>query len=254
MLMEGYELDAQVGDRVMKLTIPPGGVEKGQKFKVSMNQETATDKSKVPVGHWKDALCDCCRYGLLHATCFISCCFPALAAAQVINRMGLNWLGYPARNEAEKTSAFRTVFIITVVQLGLRPLGYTIFQIIYFLFSFFIVMNVRWENQISHMYTTVSFNLFWHELPLTNFFLLAFIPLKTLRLSPLRSYVRAKYAIPETSCCLNGTEDCCVSYWCLWCTASQMLRHTGNYEMYAAGDCSENGFSPHVKAVTVWPI
>ena len=54
-LMEGYKLDTQVGDRVITVTIPPGGVEKGQKFMVPMPSgasggQPAVQKSHVPVG------------------------------------------------------------------------------------------------------------------------------------------------------------------------------------------------------------
>lgn len=71
-LMEGYKLDTEVNGRILSVTIPPGGVEKGQKFMVPMtptamggtSQQGGIQKGHVPVGHWKDGLCDCFQHGL----------------------------------------------------------------------------------------------------------------------------------------------------------------------------------------------
>jgi hypothetical protein len=125
-LMEGYGLEAQVGNRIMIVTIPLGGVEKGQKFSVPVPMSTHDPtagalpalKMTIPVGHWKDGLCDCCRYGICHSHCFISywCC--ALGAGQVISRLQLNWLGKPTISQAQKSSAFSTLFTISMIYIG----------------------------------------------------------------------------------------------------------------------------------------
>ena len=121
--MEGYELETKVGDAVVKVKVPPGGVAKGQKFTAPMpmnlsptSAESGKKRYQVPIGNWKDGLCDCCQYGCFHATCcwgffglcwpmlYLSnaCClwwaFPALGSTQVATRMNLDWLGRPAGN------------------------------------------------------------------------------------------------------------------------------------------------------------
>ena len=40
----------------------------------------------------------------------------------------------------------------------------------------------------------------------------------------VRAAVRARYRIPP-SCCGEGLDDCCVSFWCLSLSVSQILRH-----------------------------
>lgn len=57
-----------------------------------------------------------------------------------------------------------------------------------------------------------------------------------------RANVRARYQIPEQYC--NGCEDLCCSFWCSCCVASQMLRHTGEYETYPGTCCTKTGHPP----------
>lgn len=93
-LSEGYKFDAQVGDRTFQVTVPPGGVEGGQKFMVPMN--TSSDninnfgdmmvpKINVPVGHWKDGLCDCCTYGPVHNHCLMAFCCTLREYSTILN-------------------------------------------------------------------------------------------------------------------------------------------------------------------------
>jgi len=128
-LMEGYRLETQVGEQVITVIIPPGGVEKGQKFTVPMTGTAmgvggapAVKKTNVPVGHWKDGFCDCLNYGCCHAHLCTSCWCHALAAGQVISRLQLNWLGRPTNSQSEKASAFTTLFTISMVYFGLKVL------------------------------------------------------------------------------------------------------------------------------------
>jgi len=54
-----------MGDRVLKVTVPPGGVEEGQKFEIPFPQqhlETMMSGVSIPVGHWRDGLCSFFRY------------------------------------------------------------------------------------------------------------------------------------------------------------------------------------------------
>lgn len=98
-LPEGYEFDAVVGNTTIKVQVPQGGVEKGQSFPVSVtpdilrygnNKETTADcvviptsdvvgtgaTISIPVGHWRDGIFHCFRYGPCHPHCWTSFCCP----------------------------------------------------------------------------------------------------------------------------------------------------------------------------------
>lgn len=178
-LMEGYRLDTQVGDQVMTIVVPPGGVEKGQTFSVPMitpqgNRLAAAasgvQKMNIPVGHWKDGLCDCLRYGCCHASVCTSAWCHALAAGQVISRLQLNWLGKPTNSQSQKASAFTTLFTISMAYFSCKvllffiimgmlpedpsqkpPDSITVFGLMndlvnyaYFFFSVYVIYNLRY--------------------------------------------------------------------------------------------------------------
>ena len=94
-LPEGYEFDAIVGNTTLKVKVPAGGVEKGQSFPVSVTPDillrpTTSSAGNVnigmpgnigpsatisiPVGHWRDSLFHCFRYGPCHPHCWTSFC------------------------------------------------------------------------------------------------------------------------------------------------------------------------------------
>ena len=71
----------------------------------------------------------------------------------------------------------------------------------------------------------------------------------------LRSYIRSRYRIPETTC--HGCEDCCCVFWCGCCTVAQMARHTAKYEAISEGICctsaccSPTGLPPSAESSTL---
>jgi hypothetical protein len=77
-LPEGYQFDAQIGDRVVQITVPAGGVEQGQSFSVPLPETVEsliTGKGiRIPVGHWRDGLFDIFHYGLCHPAAWSACC------------------------------------------------------------------------------------------------------------------------------------------------------------------------------------
>jgi hypothetical protein len=77
-LPQGYEFDASIGDRSVKVTVPPGGVEQGQTFYVPLPEkvESLITGISIPVGHWRDGLFDIFHYGVCHPSCWTSCCCP----------------------------------------------------------------------------------------------------------------------------------------------------------------------------------
>lgn len=238
-LMEGYKLDTQVGDRIMTVTIPPGGVEKGQKFMVPMTPNAvggapAVKKSHVPVGHWKDGLCDCFQYGICHASVCISFWCHALAAGQVITRLQLNWLGKPTESQAEKAKAFPTLFSISMVYFGLK------------IFLFFIIVSMMPEDPDEPPPDSVQpFAMMSDMINYAYFFFSAIV------IYNVRFHIRKKYAIPENEGCPTGCEDGCMALCCGCCTVAQMMRHTTEYETYKDTCFSSTGLPDHVPALIV---
>ena len=71
-LPENYAFDAEVNGHAFTVKVPVGGVEEGQRFSVPFPANSngysgsAIPRVSVPVGHWKDGFCDCCRLGIIH--------------------------------------------------------------------------------------------------------------------------------------------------------------------------------------------
>jgi hypothetical protein len=72
----GYMFEAQLGDKKFLATVPPGGVTKGQRF-VSTMKELETIEIPIPLGAWRDGICECLNHGVLHPlllnTLFVPC-------------------------------------------------------------------------------------------------------------------------------------------------------------------------------------
>ena len=88
-LPEGYKFDAQVGNQMVSVTVPVGGVEEGQRFTIPLvmpstttttsttsnpNQPSSFDihavaqpRIQIPVGSWRDHWCNFCGLGCCHA-------------------------------------------------------------------------------------------------------------------------------------------------------------------------------------------
>ena len=84
-LPEGYELDATIGGdesgggTVIKVQVPPGGVERGQAFSVPFpthveSRLMSTATIRVPVGTWRDGFFEFYKYGVCHPHCWTACC------------------------------------------------------------------------------------------------------------------------------------------------------------------------------------
>lgn len=78
-LPEGYVFETSLGERLVQVTVPAGGVEQGQVFSVPLPADVESvvhNKIQIPVGHWRDGLfCgNLCNYGVCHAHCWTACC------------------------------------------------------------------------------------------------------------------------------------------------------------------------------------
>jgi len=170
---------------------------------------------EAPVGHWKDGLFGCFNHGICSAHLWCALCFRQCALAQVMQRLGLNWLGqHIHENQARKTFCTILAFVTSCVVISstldsLRT-------------------NLVLEDQqviiIVILQQVVAWSVFLWSI-------WAF--------AKTRAFIRAKYRIPENQC--HGCEDLCCALWCSTCAVAQMSRHTGNYDTHPSVCCSETG-------------
>lgn len=167
-------------------------------------------KVKVPVGHWRDGLCACCRYGFCYPMFWLALCLPPLALGQIMTRMNLTFLA--TRGPSNKT--FCTICIILFV-----------YWFIMSLFSMYIAQSPdTYISLESYLQSSLHFAFWLYCLIIT---------IRT------RQYIRKRCSIPTTCCgCL---EDCCCAFFCGFCTITQMARHTADYDIHTSFCCTKNG-------------
>jgi len=262
-LPEGYVFDVTVGGRIIQATVPLGGVEAGQKFCVPLGEDTmspATQRANIPVGRWRDGLCECFKHGICHAWCCLIGWCPLLGVGQLLNRMGLDACAREV--EGSGVAAFDPllvnwcIFVLNVVWSGR----------IYYLF---IVTgkdlsrliseqleenpntdidkvdpddscswNVRWSNNRGEAFDEYCATLQEAETENDVVFCIIFI-YSVYIISKLRAYIRRRYAIPKSFPCEDVVCACC----CGQCITCQMGRHTANYDVYSSECCSLTGLS-----------
>lgn len=232
-LPEGYTFDAEANGHSFTVKVPVGGVEEGQKFSVPFPagangySGSAIPRASVPVGHWKDGLCDCFRFGVIHPALWNACCCPLVLTGQVMHRLKLTWLGSEG-SIAQTTATFRILLMITIIYK-------TVDQILKWLpFAF-----LDEYRQPTGTYYAVAYS--------RPVLMIVFAIFTMILVYRTRKHIREKYSIPEQNC--KGCEDCCCAYFCTCCTVAQMARHTADYETYAGLCCSETGMPPHAPSI-----
>ena len=75
----GYQFNVDAGGRLLRVAVPAGGVQAGQRFGAIILQQGGAgtgspqdDPHMIPRGHWRDGLCDCCKFGCCHAQCCLA--------------------------------------------------------------------------------------------------------------------------------------------------------------------------------------
>jgi len=237
-LEAGYTFMAIYEATTFQITVPEGGVTKGQKFSVpfsssatiSANQSTNNeDEDEAVHGKWKDGLFSCLKYGLCHPT-FGHCLFcPQLLTGQVMTRMHLNWKAEEDTEEESKLT-YRNVCIIVGIYWIMR------------------LLVGPDDNEAASPISAALINspLLILSSQLFSFF---FFIYTLLIITRTRKAIRQKYDIPESHC--HGCEDFCCAFWCANCTSAQMARQTADYDVERAQCCTNTGLSPtyHVMIV-----
>jgi len=193
---------------------------KGQLFQAPFIPEKYTPDTAddAPSGQWKDGLCDCTILGIFHPSCLNACCFPQILLAQVMTRMGLNFMGLPGTPE-EVTNTFKYVFYIVVACFGLNMV-----------FSGTHVENTRDLDDLEDIAPN----------PFVSFVGFCLTVYTVITMCRTRRAVRERYQIPADSTC-GADNDFLCSFCCSCCTAAQLARQTADYRNSSATCCSETG-------------
>lgn len=218
-LHAGHTFDAEVQgfeSLSFPVVVPDGGVTEGQEFLVPLPDSFTADRIVAPTGTWKDPFFHCLTYGICHPS--ICCGFwcTQIGMAQVMTRMNLTFLGEPGRRDNTRDT-FKIVCALF--------LSYTIYSI---------ALEIAAPTpDDEYDYTNPIVSLLKALGTVTFTFYAIYALMRT------RESVRTKHSIPVGKC--GAWEDLCLSTWCSCCTVAQMLRHTGEYEVYKGVCLSERG-------------
>lgn len=229
-LSEGYTFDVDIEGTTTSVTVPKGGVEEGQSFTIPMpTMQVGLPRVNVPVGQWRDGICDCCKYGMCHNHLWTSCCCCLISAGQVITRLQLDWLGRPSTSVAQTTGAFWILFYMTVAY-----------------WTSYLVLGLA----VGDISSTDDLTPFIVAIVVVRDFIwYSYMGLSIYILYNVRKHVRGKYAIPEHEQCPTGCEDVCCAVCCPHLTAAQLLRHTADYDTYHSSCCTETGVPDSVPSI-----
>jgi Cys-rich protein (TIGR01571 family) len=217
----GYHFEAEIEGQRFLATVPPGGVQQGETFTCYM-RELDSVAIDIPVGDWKDGLCNMCDLGWCHPVLWNALFCPLIALGQIQTRVSLDFLGRPKFSELPYSNRF---MMLTVV-------GFWLFTNV----GLFAACNVKWSHGLELSVADVC------AFVLVNVAMFGFVVFVT---QSTRSSVREKFMIRERQC--YDLEDVCCATLCLPCTVGQMSRHTANYDDYEAVCCSKTGLPNGVR-------
>jgi Cys-rich protein (TIGR01571 family) len=220
-LGEGYGFEVIHDGQKFTVTVPPGGVTKGQTFQASL---LTSDRQE---GHWKTNLCDCCKFGCLHPSFLLACCCHPLLWAQVMTRLNLTWMAEPGTPE-KVANTFKYIAI-----------GW--FCWLFFNMAFgFTGSTIIEDGEVIPVEVQTSIGSA----------LVSCVALFTLYIgTKTRTAARKKYNIPREQC--GEFEDCCVVMCCGCCAASQLARETTDYDITPHSWFSNDGLEAPTPVVTV---
>mmetsp|Transcript_1816 Transcript_1816/g.3951 ORF Transcript_1816/g.3951 Transcript_1816/m.3951 type:complete len:339 (+) Transcript_1816:219-1235(+) len=123
-LNAGYTFDAVYEGNTFTVTVPDGGVVKGQRFIVPFiptaeatimeasllplnspnTRGNGMGEDSIPTGVWRDSLCDCCKFGPCHPSFLTALCCRPIIIAQLLTRMKMTWLAQRTRFRNSNTN------------------------------------------------------------------------------------------------------------------------------------------------------
>ncbi|KAL7474567.1 hypothetical protein ACHAW6_000539 [Cyclotella cf. meneghiniana] len=224
-LNAGYTFDAMYDGITFKVTVPVGGVVKGQRFIVpftppiaetvvgvpSGRRERGGDGG-IPIGVWRDDLCNCCVHGPCHPHFLNSWFCRSILVGQLLTRMKMTWLGQrDSLPQTERNSndsrvsirepwrdTFRNMVALTVVFfffMAITSTSETIDPVATFLND-----DKQSENNHSHItydelsdLDKVKYTINGWISTLFSFYIIYIV-------AKLRATMRQTYSIPEESC------------------------------------------------------
>uniref|UniRef100_A0A7S1D7B1 Uncharacterized protein n=1 Tax=Cyclophora tenuis TaxID=216820 RepID=A0A7S1D7B1_CYCTE len=239
-LQAGYTFDAVFKGKTIPVTVPEGGVQRGDKMTITFQQQIVPTEAtpltgEEPIEHttrgeWKDGLCECCKYSCCHPSFMNAWCCPQILMAQVLTRLRMNWLGDAAPESQWKQTFCRIVilvvlFIIITTITAPPPPKYNNGVAYYPGYA-------MWKDITYHV-VTVAFGLYY-----------------LIVLCKTRRAVREKYDIPPDKRC-GDCEDFCCAFWCACCTVAQVARQTADYDQRRAVCCSDTGLPADTPVIIV---
>ncbi|GKY98761.1 hypothetical protein MPSEU_000832400 [Mayamaea pseudoterrestris] len=235
-LEQGYTFDVMLHGEAFTVTVPEGGVTKGEEFEIPyptlsteetvtgqawtdddvanddgsidkepiqheqhINEET-TSSTKLVAGRWRHSLCSCCDV-FTQATFWLGLCCTPVLMAQLVTRLKLDWQGRSNASREEVSLSFNKIMLsfIAVLMLGYIPV------VGLFIIVAYLILII----------TCVGRNV--------------------------RGSMRRKYNIRSSTCCCEPLDDCLCMCLCGGCSTIQMARHTHNDKEYPGYCCTTTG-------------
>ena len=247
-LPEGFVFQASLGgegNRVISVTVPPGGIEKGQTFAAPLPTEVesiVTGTVSIPVGHWRDGLFTFWSHGICHAHCWTACCCTTLATGQVMSRLKLSWTGLPPTSTKPGASAGTFAIILGIVCLY-YAVRCALQGVLIYLDP---VRALDDEDDPEYQALPPASQTYETVTNLIGIWFWLFWAIMAVLLMRVRRTVREKYAIPTKA---GDAEDCLVASFCPCFAAGQLLRHTTDYNIYPSTCCTERGIPSHAPSI-----
>ncbi len=222
---------------------PPQGVQEGEMICIQTEPkiEESSTLFRIPLGSWKDGLCDFCKYGPCHPSFLISCLFPLVSLGQIYTRMELNWNGSPYHVPTTKTDAFKSMVWLTFGYMFIKQIcvsfqsGYRILYMLNFVYGVFVAILVgRTRRHIREKY----------DIPGT----FTQIIQNNSRIADCIGVDGNNYGDDDDAVipvCCGEMEDYCLGGCCYPCVLSQMSRHTAMYDTYEGSFFSSSGLPEH---------
>jgi len=216
-LNEGYEFDAKVDGKVIKVVVPEGGVKEGEEFMVPFAAIGSTGPRE-----FKHSLCSCCETCPCPCLWAFCCYFDVIFLGQILQRMKLNFLGQPTSEQptSEQPSGKRNTCTIFLL----------IWIVIFTIQGIAGATTSRIDDEGGADDGSIVYPPGYYIIVATNVIISTFL---TVAATLARNHLRKKKNIEGICCKGDGClDDCCCVYWCGPCTNIQMHRETAGHEVF----------------------